>query len=81
MRTQAGQVVFSRDGRSRLGQTGGRNGGRRWVTERGAERVFLMVSGTLNRTTDEIDKLRRALGQQIRRYLRQDAAAHAAGPP
>ena len=29
---------------------------------RGAERVFLMVSGTLNRTTDEIEKLRRALG-------------------
>ena len=27
-----------------------------------AERVFLMVSGTLNRDTDEIDKLRRALG-------------------
>ncbi len=27
-----------------------------------AERVFLMVSGTLNRETDEIDKLRRALG-------------------
>ena len=28
----------------------------------GAERVFLMVSGTLNRETDEIEKLRRALG-------------------
>src|SRR5215470_6119864 len=27
-----------------------------------AERVFLMVSGTLNRETDEIEKLRRALG-------------------
>jgi alcohol dehydrogenase class IV len=27
-----------------------------------AERVFLMVSGTLNRETDEIDRLRRALG-------------------
>jgi maleylacetate reductase len=27
-----------------------------------AERVFLMVSGTLARTTDEIDKVRRALG-------------------
>jgi len=27
-----------------------------------AERVFLMVSGTLNRTTDEIEKVRRALG-------------------
>jgi alcohol dehydrogenase class IV len=28
----------------------------------GAERVFLMASGTLNRETDEIEKLRRALG-------------------
>jgi maleylacetate reductase len=28
----------------------------------GAQRVFLMVSGTLNRNTDEIEKLRRALG-------------------
>jgi nucleotide-binding universal stress UspA family protein len=28
---------------------------------RDAERVFLMVSGTLNRTTDEIAKVRRAL--------------------
>ena len=32
------------------------------VKAHGAERVFLMVSGTLNRTTDEIEKLRRALG-------------------
>jgi alcohol dehydrogenase class IV len=32
--------------------------------KRGAERVFLMVSGTLNRATDEIDKLRRALGNK-----------------
>jgi maleylacetate reductase len=29
-----------------------------------AERVFLMVSGTLNRATDEIAKLRRALGNR-----------------
>ena len=29
-----------------------------------AHRVFLMVSGTLNRTTDEIDKVRRALGER-----------------
>jgi maleylacetate reductase len=28
----------------------------------GAQRVFLMVSGTLNRQTDEIDKIRNALG-------------------
>ena len=30
----------------------------------GAERAFLMVSGTLNRTTDEIDKISRALGNR-----------------
>ena len=29
-----------------------------------AERVFLMVSGTLNRTTDEIADVRRALGNR-----------------
>src|SRR5258708_19627399 len=28
----------------------------------GASRAFLMVSGTLNRETDEIEKIRRALG-------------------
>ena len=35
------------------------------VESRGAERVFLMVSGTLNRETDEIAKLRRALGNKV----------------
>ena len=30
-----------------------------------AERVFLMVSGTLNRMTDEIAKVRRALGNRV----------------
>src|SRR5436190_6294113 len=30
----------------------------------GAKRVFLMVSGTLNRETDEIEKVRRALGNR-----------------
>ncbi|HEY1930468.1 MAG TPA: iron-containing alcohol dehydrogenase [Acetobacteraceae bacterium] len=30
----------------------------------GAERAFLMVSGTLNRATDEIEKVRRALGNR-----------------
>jgi maleylacetate reductase len=32
---------------------------------REAERVFLMVSGTLNRTTDEIEKIRKALGNRF----------------
>src|ERR1700674_1160759 len=30
----------------------------------GATRVFLMVRGSLNRNTDEIDKMRRALGNR-----------------
>ena len=35
------------------------------VESRGAERVFLMVSGTLNRETGEIAKLRRAFGNKV----------------
>ena len=35
------------------------------VSRISAERVFLMVSGTLNRETDEIEKLRRALGNKV----------------
>jgi len=31
----------------------------------GAERVFVMASGTLNRTTDEVVKIRRALGNRF----------------
>ena len=34
------------------------------VAREGAQRVFQMVSGTLNRETDEIDKIRRALGNK-----------------
>ena len=34
------------------------------VKNHGAERVFLMVSGTLNRETDEVEKVRRALGNK-----------------
>ena len=48
------------------------------VESRGAERVFLMVSGTLNRQTDEIEKLPPRARQQMRRHLRQDAGALAA---
>src|SRR5215475_4284366 len=32
--------------------------------QREAERVFVMASGTLNRTTDEVAKVRRALGNR-----------------
>jgi maleylacetate reductase len=35
------------------------------VARAGAERVFLMVSGTLNRETEEIAKLRLALGNKV----------------
>lgn len=31
----------------------------------GAERVFLMASGTLNRTTNGVEKVRRALGNRF----------------
>ena len=34
------------------------------VAARGAQRAFLMVSGTLNRETDEVEKVRRALGNK-----------------
>ena len=34
------------------------------VQRAGAQRVFLMVSGTLNRQTDEIEKIRRVLGNK-----------------
>jgi alcohol dehydrogenase class IV len=34
------------------------------VQRAGAQRVFLMVSGTLNRETDEVEKIRRALGNK-----------------
>jgi alcohol dehydrogenase class IV len=34
------------------------------VTAHGARRVFLMVSGTLNRETDEVEAVRRALGNK-----------------
>ena len=35
------------------------------ISRLGAERVFLMASGTLNRSTDEIAKVRQALGTRL----------------
>jgi maleylacetate reductase len=61
--TQAGQVVFSRMEEVVWGKPAAETLAA-LAQKRGAERVFLMVSGTLNRTTDEIDKLRRALGNK-----------------
>ncbi len=43
----------------------------------GAQRAFLMVSGTLNRETDEIEKDPRGARRPLRRHLRPDAGAHA----
>jgi alcohol dehydrogenase class IV len=61
--TQAGQVVFSRMEEVVWGKPAAETAAA-LAQKRGAERVFLMVSGTLNRETDEIDKLRRALGNK-----------------
>jgi maleylacetate reductase len=61
--TQAGQVVFSKMEEVVWGKPAAETVAA-LAQKRGAERVFLMVSGTLNRTTDEIDKLRLALGNK-----------------
>ncbi|TMJ25978.1 MAG: iron-containing alcohol dehydrogenase [Alphaproteobacteria bacterium] len=61
--TQAGQVVFSKMEEVVWGKPAADTVAA-LAQKRGAERVFLMVSGTLNRTTDEIDKLRLALGNK-----------------
>jgi alcohol dehydrogenase class IV len=61
--TQPGQVVFSKMEEVVYGKPAAETVAG-LARRRGAERVFLMVSGTLNRTTDEIDKLRRALGNK-----------------
>jgi maleylacetate reductase len=61
--TQTGQVVFSRMEEVVWGKPAAETVAG-LAQKREAERVFLMVSGTLGRTTDEIDKLRRALGNK-----------------
>src|ERR1043165_2905157 len=57
----SGQVVFSRMEEVQFGKPAAATVAE-LVKRHGAERVFLMVSGTLNRETDEIEKVRRALG-------------------
>jgi maleylacetate reductase len=49
-------VVFGRPAAEVVGEE---------ARQRQAERVFLMASGTLNRTTDEVTKVRRALGNRF----------------
>jgi maleylacetate reductase len=58
---QSGRVVFSHMEEVLFGQPAAPA-----IAElaKDAQRVFLMVSGTLNRETDEIDKVRRALGNR-----------------
>jgi maleylacetate reductase len=57
----AGRVVFSRMEEVVFGKPAAESAAE--IARRfGATRVFLMVSGTLNRKTEEIEKLRRALG-------------------
>jgi alcohol dehydrogenase class IV len=58
---QSGRVVFSKMDEVQYGKPAA-EAILELVRRYRAERVFLMVSGTLNRETDEIDKLRRALG-------------------
>jgi maleylacetate reductase len=57
----AGKVVFSRLEEVQFGKPAAETVAE-LARRQQAERVFLMVSGTLNRETDEIEKLRRALG-------------------
>jgi maleylacetate reductase len=59
--TRTGQVVFSRMEEVQFGKPAAETVAG-LVQRHQAERVFLMVSGTLNRETDEVEKLRRALG-------------------
>ena len=58
---QSGRVVFSQMEEVRFGEPAAQA-----IADlaRNAQRVLLMVSGTLNRETDEIDKVRRALGNR-----------------
>ena len=61
--TASGRVVFSRMEEVVFGRPAA-EALPELVERQGAKHVFLMVSGTLNRETDEIDKLRRALGNK-----------------
>ena len=58
---QSGRIVFTRMEEVIYGKPAAESVAQ-LVERYKAERVFLMVSGTLNRETDEVDSLRRALG-------------------
>jgi alcohol dehydrogenase class IV len=59
----AGRVVFSKMDEVVFGEPAA-DAVAELTRRLGAERVFLMVSGTLNRETDEIAKIRAALGNR-----------------
>jgi maleylacetate reductase len=61
--TTNGRVVFSQMDEVRFGIPAAEAVAEQ-ATRLGAERVFLMVSGTLNRTTPEIERIRGALGNR-----------------
>ncbi len=59
----SGRVVFSRMDEVVFGKPAA-EAVSELVSRHGAQRVFLMASGTLDRETDEVEKLRRALGNK-----------------
>jgi len=59
----AGRIVFSRMDEVHYGKPAAPSVAE-LVKAYGAERVLLMVSGTLNRQTDEVEKIRQALGNK-----------------
>jgi len=61
--TKPGHVIFSKQEEVLFGHPAASTAAD-LATRLGAKRIFLMVSGTLNRDTDEIDKLHAALGDR-----------------
>ncbi len=61
--TKSGRIAFSKMDEVIFGQPAAEAIGD-IVARLGAERVFLMVSGTMSRTTDEIEKVKSALGNK-----------------
>jgi len=61
--TQSGHIVFRQMEEIIFGQPADKVL-RDLASRLGTKRIFLMASSTLNRKTDEVDKLRRALGSQ-----------------
>jgi alcohol dehydrogenase class IV len=59
----SGSVVFSKMEQVHYGKPAAQSVAE-LVQANGADRVFLMVSGTLNAKTDEVEKVRRALGNK-----------------